>query len=174
MRPQNTSLGTLLCVFACFVALPSAAQQGWDARVIQFTAPEQAAPSRSSLDAWDAQIEYGIATDRVDTPKAFADGHDAWTQKTVFATIQRRFNGGDATPYIGIGAGYAEALVDAPSEVADQALAFKGVFGADFVLEENLGAFVEYNFALAPGASSDTGKSLRSHAISTGLRLDLN
>jgi len=123
---------------------------------------------------WGAQIEYGVESDAAQVTQQFVHGDERGWSKAVFVTLQRRFPGADATPYLGIGAGYAEGLVTTPSEVAQGALAFKGVVGTEMSLDEGLGAFVEYSYAVSPTATTGPGGSLRSHSWSTGLKLDLN
>ena len=135
---------------------------------------EVVSPTPADLRNWGARIKYGIANGSPDIAGHFAKGDERGWSKAVFATVHRRFPNGETTPYIGVGAGYAEGLVTAPSEVAPDALAFKGVVGTEMTLEEGLGAFVEYSFAVSPDANTGPGGSLRSHAWTTGIKLDLN
>lgn len=158
------------------VAAQLASAEPWQAEVsvtprIAAAIEDKALPP---IENWGARIEYGIAADTAFATKQFASGDERGWSKAVFATLHRRFPGRDSTPYIGVGAGYAEGMVTVPSEVAEGALAFKGVIGTEVTLDEGLGAFAEYSFAVSPGASIGPGGSLRSHALTTGLTLDLN
>lgn len=123
---------------------------------------------------WSAQIEYGIADQSVQIAQQFSSGDEHGWSKPVFATLQHHFSGDDVIPYVGVGVGFAESLVESPSDVEEDALAFKGVFGTEVALEEGLGAFFEYGFAVAPNAKPFSANSIRSHSLTTGLSIDLN
>lgn len=123
---------------------------------------------------WSARIEYGIADQSVQITQQFASGDERGWSKPVFATLQHHFNGDDIAPYVGVGVGFAESLVERPSDVEEDALAFKGVFGTEMALEDGLGAFFEYGFAVAPKAKPFSANSIRSHSLTTGLSIDLN
>lgn len=133
----------------------------------------KAEPRSTPFDGWGAQIEYGVQTSGAESARNFARGDERGWSKPVFAILQRRFPGENSTPYIGVGAGYAEGLVTTPSEVVEGALAFKGVVGTEINLEQGLGAFLEYSFAVAPSARTGPNTALRSHSLSTGFKLDL-
>jgi len=125
--------------------------------------------------AWGARIKYGVANDTAHVTRQFATGDEEGWSKPVFATLHHRFSGEEATHYLGVGVGYAEGLVTIPSDVEEEeAFAFKGVFGTELDLEEGLGAFIEYGFAVAPKANGLSSSSLRSHSLNTGFTLDLN
>ncbi len=124
--------------------------------------------------AWRASIEYGIVAQSVQIAQQFASGDEDGWSRPVFVTLQHRFAGDDVIPYFGAGVGYAESLVDTSSEVEEDAVAFKGVLGTEMALEEGLGVFFEYGFAVAPKANALSANSIRSHSLNTGLTLDLN
>ena len=166
----------LLCAALTGVLSPSVCAEPWQAKV-QHAAPDVAEPLikiPNAISNWGAQIEYGVANDAIEVMQHFANGDERGWSKAVFVTLQRRFPSDGVTPYLGIGAGYAEGLVTTPSEVTQGALAFKGVLGTEMTLEEGLGAFVEYSYAVSPSANTGPVGSLRSHAWNTGLKLDLN
>ena len=128
----------------------------------------------AAVNAWRADIEYGIVDQSAQITQQFASGDEHGWSKPVFVTLQHRFAGDDVTPYVGAGVGYAESLVDTSSEVEENAVAFKGVLGTEMALEEGLGVFFEYGFAVAPKANALSANSIRSHSLNTGLTLDLN
>ena len=167
------SKSLLVSVFATAFGVSGVDAGSWQPHVQKRSDGAQSPNSGIGLN-WDARIKYGVASDAPDLTRAFAAGDESGWSEAVFVTVQRRFPGSGITPYIGLGAGYAQGLVTSRSEVAQDALAFKGLFGTELRLEEGLGAFVEYGFAVAPGAVSGTQKSLRSHTLSTGIKLDLN
>lgn len=154
----------------------AASADGWRPTVLLFAMPVTPEVQISpSVITWDARIDYDINADAIELAKKFAQGDERGWSKAVFATLQRRFPGDGVTPYVGLGAGFAKGLVaTTESEVIEDALAFKGVFGSEFTLKQGFGAFVEYSFAVSPNAETGSDGSLRSHALSTGLKLDLN
>lgn len=173
---MRIAFGPLLTAALTGLLSPAALAGAWEPTVLRAPTQFGAAVIKmpKAIANWGAQIEYGVVNDAVQATQHFANGNERGWSKAVFVTLQRRFPSGDATPYVGIGAGYAEGLVTTPSEVTQGALAFKGVVGTEMVLDEGLGAFVEYSYAVSPSATTGPGGSLRSHAWNTGLKLDLN
>lgn len=164
MRVFRIRYGFLACAAAALTAPPVALA----GPIAEDLPARSAAEVPPSIEGWDARIEYSVDTVTVEAPRAFASGEEALLNRPMFATLQRRFEWrGRATPYVGLGAGYAAGLGTGLPDT--DALAIKGVIGADVAVVHDLDVFVELGYARETGPGT-----LESGQISTGLRFRLN
>jgi hypothetical protein len=130
----------------------------------------QAMLAKVPVKTWSAQVEYQHVIDRPDLLAASTRNEE--TARPGFATLQRSFGTGDFRPYLGVGVGVAATQFDgiAPSEEGSYAV--KGVVGSNLIFTENVGAYVQYDYAVATQDEAATGDR-KSHGLSFGLRISL-
>lgn len=130
---------------------------------------EQAAPARGE---WGAQIDYDHSIERPDQLAHVARKGEV--ARPAFATLQRSFGSGGFRPYLGLGVGQASARFEAVDRGVQDGLALKGVVGGKMVFTEEIGGFVQYDYAVAAENPALAREDASSHGIRLGLSIALN
>ncbi len=120
---------------------------------------------------WSTQVEYQHNIDRPDLVAAIARNEE--TARPGFATLQRSFGKGEFRPYVGVGVGVAATQFDTMMPTAEESYAVKGVVGSNLIFTDKVGAFVQYDYAVATEREAATGGG-KSHGLSFGLRISLH
>jgi len=120
---------------------------------------------------WGTQIDYDYSVERPDQLSQVVRNGEI--SRPAFATLQRSFGTGQFRPYLGFGMGQASARFEAVDRGAQDSLALKGVVGGKMTFSDEVGGFVQYDYAVASDnpALADGDES---HGIRFGLSIALN
>jgi len=128
-------------------------------------------PVKGRADKWGTRVDYDHSIDR---PDMLVDAtRNREIARPSFATLKRSFGEGGFQPYVGLGVGQASAKFGAIDPTTDESYAVKGVVGGNMTFTNEVGAYVQYDYAIAtenPALADDD----KSHGISFGLSISLN
>lgn len=147
-----------------------------EVRPVETPAPRtvyRSAPPRSDIQVtkWGATVDYDHSIDRPDMLASVTRNQD--TSRPAFATLKRSFGSGEFRPYIGVGVGQASAKFGALDPGTQEGYAVKGVLGGNLFFTEEVGGYVQYDYAVA-AENPALAENDKSHGISLGLSISLN
>jgi len=120
---------------------------------------------------WGTQIDYDYSVERPDQLSQVARNGEV--SRLSFATLQRSFGTGNFRPYLGVGVGQASARFEAVERGAQDSLALKGVVGGRMDFSDEVGGYVQYDYAVA-SENPVLAEEDASHGIRLGLSIALN
>lgn len=133
---------------------------------------ETARSSSSAEGVWSASVEYSETIDRPDLIASHALNED--TARPGFVTLQRSFGQGGFRPYFGVGVGQAHTQFRNEISKQDEVLAIKGVFGGSLKFTDKVDGFIQYAYAVAPGAETELETRRKAHGLQLGLSIELH
>lgn len=133
--------------------------------------PIEAASGKTTR-RWDAQVDYDHTLDRPDLVAGATLNRE--TARPAFATLRRSFGDGGFRPYVGVGVGQASAKFAAVAPGEADGYAVKGVVGGALDFTETVGAYMQYEHAVAGQNPALAEEEAKSHGFSVGLKISLN
>ncbi len=121
---------------------------------------------------WSAQLDYIETIDRPDLiGTSVANGK---TARPGFAVLQHSFGEGEFRPYLGVGIGAADTRFSDSGHLEKDGLAVMGVVGSNLQFTEMVGAFMQYEHAVATNTIVGAEGETKSHGVSFGVKIMLN
>lgn len=128
-------------------------------------------PAQEQPVRWNTIIDYDHTIYNVDLVSYAFRNQD--TARPTFATFKRSFGYGEFQPYFGVGMGWTSSKFASVDPGQYDGLALTGVVGGNLALTDFVGAYVQYDYAVASEnqilLDEDT-----SHGIRLGVNIALN